>query len=227
MPDWQYLNHERHAALRIDRGCDSKRHFAQVVAAEFPEASIHYPIVFTKNPESGAFYAGVIMGLEPGTNLLATGGKLPDYRPADLERQGFFLEDDNVVIDLESAAFASGEGEVLFEHGGEAAPALKRVQHALKLLRTGIAETEEMIERLVTAQLLEPIDVTLNFDDGKPIRLEGLYTISLDGLHGLPDALVLELFRAGDLQLAYSQTNSIRHVRTLARIRNERLPGAA
>lgn len=227
MPEWEYLNHERHADLRINRACDSKRHFAQIVAAEFPEASIHYPVVFTKNLETGAFYAGIIMGLEPGTNLLVTDGMLPDYRPADLERQGFFLEDDNVVIDLESAAFASGEGEVLFDLGGETGPALKRVQRAFNLLRTGIAETEEMIGRLMAAQLLEPMDVTLNFDDGKPIRLEGLYTISLDSLHALPDVMVLELFRAGDLQLAYCQTNSIRHIRTLARIRNDRLPGAA
>jgi hypothetical protein len=227
MPDWQYLDHQRHADIRINRACDSNRHFAQIVASEFPEASLHYPVVFTKNPETGAFYAGVIMGLEPGHSLCTVEGALPNYRPADLERQGFFVQDDTVVIDSESAALSSREGQHLFDQAGEVTPALRRVQNALRLLHEGIVTTEEMIGRLVANRLLEPIDVTLNFDDGKPIRLDGLYTISLDSLHALPDAAVIELFRAGDLQLAYSQTNSIRHLRTLARIRNERLPGSA
>ena len=221
------LDHEQLANFRISSACDESRHFVQVVAAEFVEASIHFPIVLTKNAETGAFYAGVIMGLEQGRNLLTIDGALPGYRPADLERQGFFVADDNIVIDLDNPAFSDTDGLPLFESHGEPSAMLTRVQRALGVLHAGLPETEAVIGRLVSHRLLEPIDVVLNFDDGKPVRLDGLYTVSLDSLHALPDAAVLELFRAGDLQLAYCQTSSIRHLRTLAKIRNDRLSGAA
>jgi hypothetical protein len=67
----------------------------------------------------------------------------------------------------------------------------------------------------------------MQFDDGRHLRLDGLYTISLDALHALPDAAALALFRSGDLQLAYAQTGSVRHLRTLGRIHNDRLATAA
>jgi len=227
MPNWELLDRQLHAQLRLTRRIDESRHFSQVVASEFVEASLHYPIVFTKNAETGAFYAGVIMGIEPGINLLTVNGELPGYRPADLERQGFFVNEDSVVIDLDSSAFSSPDGALLFEMDGDPSAALKRVQRALQVLHTGLPETDAFIARLVSHRLLEPIDITLNFDDGRPIRLDGLYTISLDTLHALPDETALSLFRGGDLQLIYCQTSSIRHLRTLARIRNDRLSGAA
>ncbi|MGU3390817.1 SapC family protein [Sphingomonas sp. M1A8_2b] len=223
MPAWEMLNSEQHAALRVSRACDATRHFAQIVADEFPRAAPHYLILFTKHPETGAFYAGVVMGLEPGDNLLTVDGALPDYRPADLERQGFFVNDGQMVIDREHPVFASGQGEALFEMDGAPSLTLKRVQHALHTLQHGLAATDDAIKRFLAHGLLEPIDVTLDFDDGNRLRLDGLYSISLDALHALPDAAVLELFRAGDLQLAYAQTGSLRHLRTLGRIRNARL----
>jgi len=227
MPEWQMLNRADHAALRLSRRGDGERHFAQIVADEFLKAAPHYPILFTKHPETGAFYAGVVMGLEPGHNLMTTDGGLADYRPADLERQGFFIADGQVVIDRDHVVFATGEGQPLFEPTGEAAPALRRVQQALHVLEQGIPATDAIIRRFLDHRLLEPIDVSMQFDDGRHLRLDGLYTISLDALHALPDAAALALFRSGDLQLAYAQTGSVRHLRTLGRIHNDRLATAA
>jgi hypothetical protein len=209
MPIWEMLSHAQHAALRVSRAHDGERQFAQIVADEFLQAAPYYAILFTKHPETGAFYAGVVMGLEPGRNLMAVKGALPDYRPADLERQGFYITDGQLVVDR--------------EHGVFAALPLKRIQQALHVLQSGIPETDALIERFLAHRLLEPIDVTMSFDDGEHLTLEGLYTISLDALHALPDAAVLDLFRRGDLQLAYAQAGSIRHLRTLGRIRNNRL----
>ena len=71
MPVWEMLNHAQHASLRVSRASDGGRQFAQIVADEFLKAAPHYPILFTKHPETGAFYAGVVMGLEQGDNLFA------------------------------------------------------------------------------------------------------------------------------------------------------------
>jgi hypothetical protein len=223
MPVWEMLDQSRHATLRVSRACDSARHFAQIVADEFLRAMPHYAILFTKHPETGAFYAGVVLGIEPGENLLTVDGALLDYRPADLERQGFFVAEDGIVIDREHPAFADPDGQPLFGQDGQPTAALKRVQQALHVLEAGLPATDAVIQRFLAHRLLEPIDVTLNFDDGQRLRLDGLYTVSMDALHALPDDVVLELFRQGDLQLAYAQAGSIRHLRTLGRIRNSRL----
>lgn len=225
MAVWEVLSYARHATLRVARAADGERHFAQIVVDEFIRASPYFPILFTKHPETGAFYAGVVMGLEPGHNQVAVRGALPDYRPADLERQGFYVTDGQLVVDRDHPVFADPDGVSVFDIDGEPAPMLRRVQHALHTLQLGIPETDAFIQRLLSHRLLEPIDVTMDFDDGQHLRLDGLYTISLDALHALPDAAVLDLFRSGDLQLAYAQTGSVRHLRTLARIRNERSGG--
>ncbi len=223
MPSLEPLNAGTHASLRLTRRRDEGRHFAQIVAAEFLLAAPYYPVLFTKRPDTGAFYAGVLMGVEPGQNLHAVNGQLPDYRPADLERQGFFVDGEHLVIDSEHAVFADPDGHPLFERDGEPTAALRRVQSAMGMLHEGLAPTEALIARFLEHKVLEPIDISLSFDNGETLRLEGLYTVSLDRLHALPDESVLAMFRRGDLQLAYAQSTSVRHLRTLARRRNDRL----
>lgn len=223
MPTWEMLNRQDHGSLRVSRKSDAQRHFAQIVPAEFLQAAPYYAILFTKHPDTGAFYAGVVMGLEPGENLLVLDETLPDYRPADLERRGFFTTPDGIAIERDDPVFADPAGQTLFGGDGEPALALRRVQQALHTLEAGLPESEALIARLLSHRLLEPIDVKMDFDDGRSLRLDGLYTISLDALHALRDDVALDLFRRGDLQLAYAQTGSVRHLRTLGRIRNARL----
>lgn len=226
MARWETLNLEQHATLRVSQASDKTRHFAQIVADEFPLAAHDHAILFTKHPETGAFYAGVVMGLDPGENLSWENGRLRGYRPADLERQGFFLAEDQIVIDRDQPALGDPAGEALFDPQGAPSQVLTRVQRALGTLQSGIAATDAAIARLLEHRLLEPIDIDLRFDDGRRLRLDGLYTISLDRLLELPDAAVLALFRAGDLQLAYAQAGSLVHIKALARRYNDRLVDA-
>lgn len=220
------LSPQRHGEMRVSQAPDRTRHFAQIVADEFLDAAHDHPILFTKHPETGAFYAGVIMGLTPGENLSHLRGQMGVYRPADLARQGFFVGQDEILVDPDHAAFAESDGPRLFDDGGEPTAALQRIQHALGRLQTGLSITDATITRYLHHRLIEPIDVRLNFDDGSHIQLDGLYTISLDRLHALPDTAVIDLFRQGDLQLAYAQAGSVRHIRRLARLHNERLASA-
>jgi hypothetical protein len=222
-PVLEPLHPGRHVALRVTAEPDRARHFAQIVADEFLDAAHDHPIFFTKHPETGAFYAGVVMGLTPGENLSEMRGQIARYRPADLERQGFFVDGNEIMVAPAHPAFADAGGRRLFDESGAPTASLHRIQHALGRLQAGLGATDAIIARFLHHRLIEPIDIDLNFDDGSRITLDGLYTISLDRLHALPDAAVLDLFRQGDLQLAYAQTGSVRHVRRLARIHNERL----
>ncbi|WP_066718799.1 SapC family protein [Sphingomonas pituitosa] len=226
MQQWESLSFEQHAELRVSQAPDAGRHFAQIVISEFVSAAHEFPIFFTKHPETGSFYAGVVLGLKPNESLSGENGRLTGYRPADLERQGFYLVDEGIVIDPSHPVFAGPVGDLLFDGEGAPSAALRRIQHALGTLRAGLPETDAAIKRLMDRRLLEPVDIHLNFDDGSYIQLDGLYTVSLDRLQALPDDAVLDLFRQGDLQLAYAQSSSIAHVRRLARRYNDRLAGA-
>ena len=72
-------------------------------------------------------------------------------------------------------------------------------------------------------KLVEPIDISLSFDDGQKLSLQGLYTIGLDGLSELDDPTVVSLFRAGHLQLAYTVALSARQLPVMAARHNSRL----
>jgi hypothetical protein len=228
MADMELLDSARHGALRVSPAPDATRHFVQLVAGEFLAAAIHYPILFARHPETGDLYPGALMGLVPEENLcLGPKRTLTGYRPADLERQAFYVSGENIAIDPRHPALGQPDGVALFEADGGATPALRRIQNALRTLHTGLPETESFIARLMASKLVEPIDLSFQFDNGESLRLDSLYTISLDALHALPDDDALTLFRKGDLQLIYAVTASVRHIPQLAARRNDRLSGLA
>lgn len=226
MADMELLDSARHAALRVSTAPDATRHFVQLVAEEFITASLHYPIVFTRHPETGDLYPGALMGLVPDENLCLNADRtLAGYRAADLERQGFYVSGENIAIDPGHPALRQPGGEPVFDADGAPTPMLQRVQAALRRLHKGLPETERFVAALLAHKLVEPIDLSFRFDNGESLQLDSLYTISLDALHALPDDVALSLFRSGDMQLIYAQTNSVRHIPTLARRRNDRLSG--
>ncbi len=72
-------------------------------------------------------------------------------------------------------------------------------------------------------KLVEPIDISLEFDDGQRLSLDGLYTISRDNLNELTDSDTIALFRCGYLQAAITMSISLNQINVLARRRNNRL----
>ena len=129
----------------------------------------------------------------------------------------------------ESGAFYVGaltgfrRGEPLFHPDQTPTAALRAVQKAIGGLMASAAATEAFIAAMLAHSLIEPIDISLAFDDGETLRLDGLYTVSLDALSELPDAAVMGLFRAGHLQPAFALAGSLHHVALMARRRNARL----
>jgi hypothetical protein len=228
MAVWELLASERHAALAMRRASATGRHFVQVVPSEFAAVATHCPIVLTKHPETGRFYAGALLGLVPGENLVAdAAGAMDGVMPLDLEREGFFVVEQDIAVDLDHARFAvNEEGVALFDAAGAPSSHLRRVQRALGRLHAGLAESEALMTALLGARLIEPIDVSLSFDDGERLRLDGLYTVSRDALAELDDATVLDLYRAGHLHHAHTLVDSLAQVAVLAHRRNERLAGA-
>ena len=223
MASWELLDAQNHADLRVAPASAAGRHFVQVVPSEFARMAARCPILFAKNPETGRFYAGAVFGFAAGENLLIQpGGPFDGVMPMDFERAGFFIADENIVIDREHPRFGL-EGASLFDDDGRPSEQLQRVQRALAGMKSGLDETEAFIKPLLDFRLVEPVDIDLTFDDGERVALEELYTISRDALGRLDDAAVLTLFRGKHLQLIEIMIASLQQIPLLARRRNDRL----
>nr|WP_246348992.1 SapC family protein [Sphingomonas aerophila] len=221
MAQWEVLSVGRHRGLRFDPAARVPRQFAQIVASEFAPAALDHPILFTKRADTGAFYAGALLSLVAGESPLAG-----TFRPADVEREGFFVDAERIVIDRAHPQFGAAEGEPLFDPEGSPSPSLRHVQRALARLDAGLATTDQLVQRLLQVGVIEPIDISLSFDSGEKLVLQDLYTVSLDALRDLSDQDALALLREGDLQLCYIQAQSVGHIRRMAQRRNDQLAAA-
>lgn len=220
----ELLDAEVHRRLRLRTEVGTYPPFVMITLNEFPAAAAVCPIFFAKDNTTGEFYAGAMFGFRAGELLIegADRGKAP-FQPLELQRQGFFISDENIAIDSDHPRFGEGASILLFEEDGQPSEAMRGIQRALGQLKAGVDATRLFIRELLDLKLIEPIDINLRFDDGENLQLEGLYTVSRDGLSELDDTQVLKLFRSGHLQAAHCMTFSINQVAVLAQRRNDRL----
>ena len=220
MPQLEPLNADRHRQLRVGAPVPDRRNFVPIVLSEFAAAAATCPILFSKSPETGQFYPGAMFGFRPEEPPLAVDDS---FVPFDIERQAFFVSDDEIAVDLEHPRIDAADGQPLFDDDGQPSDRLRRIQHALARLSLGLDPTNAFIRALLDLKLMEPIDISLRFDDGQTLQLQGLYTIARDTLHDVPDSDALSLFRAGHLQLAYTMLASLEQIPLMAGRRNRRL----
>jgi hypothetical protein len=216
----ELLDPASHRHLRLRSRTDAAPHFVQIVISEFTTAAACCPILFTKEGATGSFYAGAMFGFKPGESFLdeltARGG----FDPLSLQRDGFFIADEHIAIERGNARFSETDGEPLFDDTQQPASCLRQIQRSLGQLQAGIRATQAFIRALADLQLVEPIDISLTFG-GELLTLQGLYTVSLDGIRELDDAQALGLLRSGHLQLAYTMNASLKQIPVLARLRNQ------
>jgi SapC len=223
------LNSQVHRSLRVRvepaaRYGDSQR-FVPVVVSEFPLLAVHYPILLSKDAETGAFYCGAMLGFDAGENLFLTEGVAPEvYRPLNLQRGPFFSSGSELAIDLDSPRIdTTGAGEALFDDAGAPTPYLHSIMALMRELRPGLERTKVFTKTLLDLRLLEPVTIDVGFDDGTSREVVGLYSVSQEALRGLHDSAVLDLFRRGYLHLVYLLIASLKHVPVLAQKKNRRL----
>ncbi len=226
------LNNLVHRTVRVQAEAAAKfgdnQRFVQVVVTEFSLLLPHYPILLSKDADTGAFFCGAMLGIDEGENLfLKEGGTGHEgYRPLNLQRAPFFVSGDELAIDLDHARVGAETGQALFNDRGEPTPYLESIKAAFQQLKPGIEMTKRFIETLLKLNLLEPVDIVLGFDDGSKRNLADLYTVNQEVLRMLPDAAVIELFRRGYLQLIYLLIASLKQIPVLAKKKNDRFLAA-
>lgn len=221
-----HLNSEAHKHLKIRADASAAlgdgQRFVPVVLSEFQFLVAHYPLLFSKDAATGAFFCGAVLGFDEGENLFLDGEFGQDsYRPFNLRRMPFYTAGDEIAVDLDHPRVGE-TGDALFTEAGEPTQFLAGIAGILRDLRQGGEKMKEFIDTLLNLKLIEPLDVTLAFDDGKR-ELQGLYTINRETLAALEDAQVVDLFRRGYLQHIHFMLASLRHVASLASQKNRRL----
>jgi hypothetical protein len=222
------LDRNSHRKLRVHSQAaahygDNQR-FVAVAVNEFSVLSLHYPILFSKDADTGQFYCGAMLGFDAGENLFLEDYRtLRAYRPLNLQRGPFFTAGTDLAIDLDHPRVTPAGDQELFTEVGEPSGYLQSVMSLMRDLRPGLERTRVFVDALMNLKLIEPITINARFDDGVKREFTGLYTISRGQLQNLPDAAVLDLFRRGYLQLMYLMLNSLNHVSTLAQRKNKSL----
>jgi hypothetical protein len=220
------LNNHDHRSVRVQAGASARygdnQRFVAVIIGEFPHLAVHYPILLTKDENTGAFFVGAMLGFDQGENLFLDDRGMESYRPLNLQRGPFFTAGNDVAIDLDSPRLETG-GKPLFEESGEPSLYLQSIMALFRDLKPGLEMTKTFVDSLARLKLIEPIDIDLAFDDGSKRSLTGLYTVNQQTVMALPDATVIDLFRKGYLQLIYLMIASLKQVPVLARKKNAAL----
>lgn len=243
------LSKSAHQHIRIDTqkveadGADL--HMVPVVLSEFRKLIVQYPIVFSKNAQTGQFMCSALMGFEQGENLFwEKSGWQSLYIPLQVSRQPFFLgqsdaaaEGDNHIMCInelspaicKNTVSANGTGahlESLFDEQGNATAYLQKQQNTLSQLLDGEQQTAEFIQALIELDLLTAMSLDITFADSSKTTINGLYTIDEDKLAKLPAETLGKLQQADYLSAIYAMVHSTGHIYGLIDKKNQRLEKA-
>ena len=202
-------------------------------AIEFADACREFPIVFVRagqgqDGKPAPLMPLAVMGLVQGENLFVEEGRwLGEYSPAYLRRYPFAMArlDDGdqlaVCIDEQWEGF-DASGEPLFTDAGEPTELLQNVVRFLESYESEVERTRRACDLLDAAGVLEPMRFEAQVGEGPKVEVEGFLAVNEEKLQKLPDAQVLELHRAGLLQLLEMHRLSLQNMARHAQKRNKK-----
>ena len=244
MSELKMLDYQKHKHFRVDSNL-LHQHIADqrmmpIVLSEFQSCAIHFPIVLSKNADTGAFVSVAIFGFEQGENLFWKNGTWDAlYTPLNVQRQPFFIgnrgesEDETsdqdyvLCIDESSKCLTeSDDAHALFNAKGEPSSYLAKVQTSLKDLLSGEADTHKFTLKMLELDLLVPLTFDITFSNKETQRVDGAYTISEERLGKLSDEQILELYKSGYMGVIYTMFVSLGQLYPLIERKNQVLDGA-
>ena len=233
MSRYEVLNSEKHRQLRIKTGYGAALGdavmYAMTYPMEFRDIQSSYPILFTKDTNTGGFFAAALLGFEADQNLfLQDDGWDAVYLAALVQRQPFLIatsgENDTkppvVSLDMDHPRVNEDAGEAMFDSGGEPTDFLQQKIALLDKLHRGLQHGSGFINTLLQHELLEQITLDIAFNDGNKKTLEGFYCIAEERLYQLKGDVLESLNQAGDRQPGFRSVASLSRVRDLIERRN-------
>ncbi len=232
------LNSKTHQALEINpKKVESEAgilHMVPVVLSEFTKLALQYPIVITKNQDTGRFTCVTLFGLEKGENLFFNRDSWEAlYLPLHIRRQPFFIgksdvNDDHIIcIDMNHASVEKDRDieeskQKLFDTAGNETDYLAHIKNMLAELFDGEKATQLYINELLALNLLQPLQLQITLENKDFLQVEGLYTINETVLSKLTSAQLFGLHEKNYLHPIYTMITSIGHIYGLLDKKNKR-----
>jgi hypothetical protein len=236
MSNHKILNPADHADLRVLSGASTA--FGDNVMAsltipeEFRAVQAHYPIVFRRDINSGAFSALAMFGFDNGENLFLDGERWDArYRPLAQSIQPFLIgraaSDSDVAqvhIDIDHPRISkNGEGMRVFDGDGRPTPYLEAMATRLADLDSGYRNLPEFCATLERFELLEPFTLEVPLDDGSRHSLVGYHIIAEERLSALEGVALGDLQAKGYLLPIFMAVASLSRFSDLVARKNARL----
>ncbi|MBR9911451.1 MAG: SapC family protein [Gammaproteobacteria bacterium] len=219
------LNQKVHRDIRVKpelvEAHGANERLIPVVLSEFQKLCIQYPILITKNNDTGGFVCVSVFGFEKGENLFWINNAWDAvYIPLNIARQPFFIGRENeikgeqkdsyvICIDRESQSLDESGGELLFDKDGKETAYLEKMKAILATLLEGEKATQDFLEKLLSLELLTPVSLDIRFVNDESQRVEGSYTIDEKRLQNLSKDKVAELHALGYLAPIYAMIFSL------------------
>jgi len=225
------LDKTKHSDLKVlpkaNFAYASNTHLAAATIREFAQLSGSMPLVLIEDPNTKNIHTVAMLGLEQGSNLYYADEKWQGpHIPLNIQRYPFDIRPDGdklgVFIDEESDIFAKGdEGQAIFTAEGEPTEFLKSRQQFLAELANSEVQNQRFIKQLQELDLLEEIQVRVNYKSGEARNVTGILSINEKRLLDLDDEKVLAMHKAGYLGAAYSMMLSLGQLNRLVELSNK------
>lgn len=205
---------------------------------EFAELQKDYAIVVRHNADTDSFYAVVLLGLAADENLYLNEqqptGWDARYIPAMLEKGPFRIgfqqqgqhREPVVHIDSQHPKVTARHGQALFLAEGGNSPYLQHITAVLQRIHQGMTQAPAMFTMLRQLQLLQPINIDFDLQNGEKHRLTGNYCLDASAFAALGGTELEQLHQAGYLQPACAMLHSMSNISSLIERKNRQLQAA-
>ena len=230
------IDNQNHLNLKVDAAKAELHgaglHLVPAVMSEFTNMAVQYPLVITKNADTGQFVVAAMLGFESGENLFWRGGQWQGlYLPLQIRRQPFFVGNPEqkvagdyvVCFDSESPAITSNDGQALFSEDGVDTEYFQQAKFCLAQLLEGELANKKLLEQLQSMELLQMMQMEVTFANQQSTTLNGLYTIDTEKLAALSAEKIASLHKAGLLQAIYTLITSLGQIHHLIDLKNKQL----
>lgn len=223
------LNSAAHRRLRVNEqqvlAQAAQLNMVPVVLGEFLKLCVQYPIVLTKNGQTGQFTCVALFGFEKSENLFWKQDRWDAlYVPLQVSRQPFFLAEDNMVcVDALHPSVQQAQGQAIFDERGAETAYLQQAKQKLAALVDGEQPTDVFIRKLLALELVRPMRFEIEFANHQKQRIDGLYTVDEARLKALAAETIAELHSLDYLGPIYTMLASLGHIYSLVQRKNELL----
>ena len=190
-----------------------------LLAAEFVQASRHYPIVFAQDQQSGEFLSIAVTGLNQDQNLFVRedGEWEQDmYVPAYVRRWPFFgvrltgeeAKNGNILICVDESGLEASSHTV-FDGSGNPSTDFQPTQTLISEMEGARPATEHLCQTVKELGLLEPFEAHAFPKSGREMRLRGMFRVNENKLNELLAKDVKRLMKNGELSRIYAHMMSL------------------